>query len=87
MANHPSALKRHRQSVKRASRNTAIRTNVRNEIKKLRLAIGAGNKPAAEEQLREVEKKLSKAASKGVYHPNAAARRISRLTRATSALD
>lgn len=86
MANHPSALKRHRQSVKRAERNTAIRTNVRNAIKKLRSAVEAGDKTAAQAQLRDVEKKLRKATSKGVYKANAASRRISRLTRATNAL-
>lgn len=86
MANHPSALKRHRQSVKRAERNTAIRTNVRNAIKKLRSAVEAGDKPAAQAQLRDVERKLRKAASKGVYKPNSASRRISRLTRATNAI-
>jgi small subunit ribosomal protein S20 len=86
MANHPSALKRHRQSLKRAERNTAIRTNVRNAIKKVRTAVAAGDKPAAQAQLREVEKKLCKASSKGVYHANSAARRVSRLTRATNAL-
>ncbi|MEO2167148.1 MAG: 30S ribosomal protein S20 [bacterium] len=86
MANHPSALKRHRQSVKRAERNTAVRTNVRNAIKKLRVAVEAGDKAGAQTHLREVEKKLRKASSKGVYHANGASRRVSRLTRATNAL-
>ena len=35
MANHPSAEKRHRQSVKRAARNQAVRSQVRTEVKKL----------------------------------------------------
>jgi small subunit ribosomal protein S20 len=87
MANHPSALKRHRQSLKRADRNSAIRTNVRNSIKKLRALVEAGDKPAAQLQLREVEKKIQKASTKGVYHANAASRRVSRLTRAVGGLD
>ena len=87
MANHPSALKRHRQSLKRAERNTAIRTNVRNSIKKLRSLVEAGDKSAAQLQLRDVEKKLKKASTKGVYHANSAARRVSRLSRAVGGLD
>lgn len=87
MANHPSALKRHRQSVTRADRNTAIRTNVRNSIKKLRSLVEAGDKPAAQTQLREVEKKLQKASTKGVFHANAASRRVSRLTRAVGGIE
>ena len=35
----------------------------------------------------EVEKKLQKAATKGVLHANAASRRVSRLTRAVGGLD
>ena len=87
MANHPSALKRHRQSVKRAERNAAIRTNVRNSIKKLRSLVQAGDKSAAQAQLREVEKKLKKASTKGVYHANSASRRVSRLSRAVGGLE
>jgi ribosomal protein S20 len=33
VANHPSALKRHRQSVKRHTRNQVIKTRVRNLVR------------------------------------------------------
>ena len=79
MANHPSAEKRHRQSVKRAARNQAIRTRVRSAVKKLNGLIGAGNPAAAQSELRAVVKALDKAVSKGVLHRNNASRRASRL--------
>ena len=81
MANHPSAIKRHRQSVKRAARNQAIRTHVRTSVKKARALLQAGDKAAATEALRSVQKTLDKAVSKGVLHRKNASRRIARLAR------
>jgi small subunit ribosomal protein S20 len=83
---HKSAIKRHRQSVKREERNTAIRTRVRHIVRETREVI-AGKEPApAADQLRLAIKALSKAASKGVLHRNNAARRISRLSKQVAAL-
>lgn len=39
MANHKSALKRHKQSLQRASRNRAARTRVKNAVKQVRVAL------------------------------------------------
>lgn len=86
MANHPSAEKRHRQSVKRAARNQAVRSQVRTEVKKLRTLVGAADAEKARAALPEVASTLDKAAGKGVLHKNAAARRISRLARQVAKL-
>ncbi|MBY0277147.1 30S ribosomal protein S20 [Candidatus Binatia bacterium] len=86
MANHPSAEKRHRQSVKRAARNQAVRSHVRTEVKKLRTLVGQSDAANAREALPKVASTLDKAASKGVLHKNAAARRISRLAKQVAKL-
>lgn len=86
MANHPSAIKRHRQSIKRAARNQAIRSNVRSSVKKVRGLVQAGDKAAAKEAVVQVQRTLDKAVSKGVLHRKNASRRIARLSRHVDAL-
>ena len=81
MANHPSALKRHRQSVQRAERNQAARSRVRTVVKKVRAVAASGDSEAARAELKSAEKILRKAAGKGLVHRNNASRRISRLAR------
>jgi len=86
MANHPSAEKRHRQSVKRAARNQAVRSNVRTEVKKLRATVAASDGTKAKAELPAVSSILDKAVGKGVIHKNNAARRISRLAKQVAKL-
>ena len=86
MANHPSALKRHRQSVNRAARNQAIRSNVRSSVKKVRVLVQAGDKEAAQKAVLQVQRTLDKAVTKGVLHRKNASRRIARLARHVDAL-
>ena len=83
---HPSAIKRHAQSLKRASRNQVVRTHVRRVVRELRDTIARKDAAAAETQLRSVMKTVDKAVTKGVLHRNNAARRISRLSRQIAAL-
>jgi small subunit ribosomal protein S20 len=54
---------------------------MRTEIRKLREVVAQGDPAAAEAELRIAVRDLSKAASKGVIHRNAASRRIARLSR------
>lgn len=86
MANHPSALKRMRQNRKRRLRNRMIKTTVKTHIKKLLTVVQEKKVDEARELLRITTALLHKSASKGVYHPNKAARHISRLTRKVNAL-
>ena len=86
MADHASALKRHRQSEKRRARNQAIKTRMRRLVREVRDAIGTRDAAAARKTLDAAARFLHKAVTKGVLHRNTAARRISRLSRAVSQL-
>ncbi len=83
---HPSAIKRHRQSLKRRARNKTIVSRVRSNVRSLREAIAQGNKQAATDQLGGAIRELTKAVTKGVFHRNAASRRVSRLSKQVHAL-
>ena len=85
-ARHPSAVKRHRQNLKRRARNKTIRTHVRTDVRKLREAVSKGDLAAAETQLRVTVRELNKAVSKGVLHRNAASRRVARLIKHVASL-
>ena len=87
MANHPSALKRHRQSVKRHARNQIVKTRVRNLLRAVRDAIRSGDRAAARAGFGRASRALDKAVVKGVVHRNNASRRIARLARAVSQLE
>lgn len=86
MANHASAKKRVRQTIKRTARNRSLRTNVRTFTKHVRAAIKAGDAKAAKEALPEAIRRIDAAVSKGVYHRKTGSRYISRLTRQVNAL-
>lgn len=86
MANHKSAIKRHKQSVKRNARNRAARTRMKNLVKEVRTAIMNGDKSAAEQALKGATVALDKSASKGVIHWKKAARKVSRLAKAVNAI-
>jgi small subunit ribosomal protein S20 len=86
VANHPSALKRHRQSEKRRVRNRTIKTRLRHLVREVRIAISGRNADAAAKSLERASRALDKAVTKGVLHRNNAARKISRLARAVTQL-
>ena len=80
MANHPSALKRYRQSQRRRLINQMNRHKLKTQMKKLRTAIGTGKSADAKPLLPETFSLIDKSVQKGVMHKNAAARYKSRLT-------
>jgi small subunit ribosomal protein S20 len=86
VANHASAEKRNRQRIKRTLRNRAITSSVRTLVKKVRTALEAKNRQAAEKALVDAIRALDRAATKGVYHPKSASRTISRLSTAVHKL-
>ena len=86
VANHPSALKRHRQSEKRRLRNHAIKSRLRHLVREVRTALAARDADAAAQTLAQATRALAKAETRGVLHRNNAARRIGRLARAVSQL-
>lgn len=85
MANHKSAIKRHKQSIKRAARNRTVKTRIKNVVKAVRAAMKSDDKETAAQLLRSATSVLDKAASKGVIHWKKAARKISRLSKALNA--
>ena len=80
MANIKSAKKRILVNRTKAERNKAIKSSVKTAIKKVNAAVEAKDKEAAAAALKDATVVISKAASKGIYHKNNAARKISRLS-------
>ncbi len=82
MANIKSQIKRNRQNERRHERNKAVRTELKTVAKKARTAASEGSGDAATELLRTASRAIDKAASRGIVHKRAAARRKSRLAKA-----
>lgn len=85
MANHKSAAKRARQSVKRATVNKNRKSSVRTEEKKLLAALDTKDVASLPALLSAVVSKFAKAAQKGVFTKNTASRKIGRLSARVSA--
>ena len=81
MANIKSAKKRILVTETKAARNKAIRSEVKTSIKKVEAACVAKDKAAAEAALKSATSIIESACSKGVYHKNNAARKVSRLAK------
>lgn len=86
MANHKSAEKRVRQTIKRNEINRSNRSKLRTQIKKLRGALAAADKKQSGELLNPTVSTIDKAVNKGLIHKNTAARYKSRLTKHVSEL-
>ncbi|MDR1856473.1 MAG: 30S ribosomal protein S20 [Desulfovibrio sp.] len=86
MANHKSAIKRHRQSLERAARNRSARTRVKHAVKDVQAAIKSKDKTAADDSLRVAASILAKAAGKGAIHKRKASRKMSRMARSVNAM-
>ena len=84
MANIKSAKKRIEVAQIRTDKNKAIKSGVKTAMKKVFAAIEAGNKEAAQAELVNATKTIEMAASKGVYHKNNVARKVSRLSKAVN---
>ena len=84
MANIKSAKKRIKVSRKAADRNKVEKSKVKMYIKKVETLAKSGNKAEAANILKEATKAIDMAASKGVYHKNNAARKVSRIQKAVN---
>ena len=87
MANIKSAKKRILVNRTKAERNKSIRSAVKTSIKKVEAAVAAKDKEAAAAALKVAISTIDKAATKGVYHKNNAARKVSRLAKAVNTLN
>lgn len=86
MANSPQAKKRARQNQKRYAINKARRSRIRTFLRKVEEAIASGDKEAAQAALRAAQPELMRGVTKGVFHKNTAARKMSRLSARVKAL-
>lgn len=84
MANIKSAKKRILVNETKAARNKAIKSRVKTYVKKVEAAVAEADKAAATEALRAAISEINKAGTKGVYHKNTCARKVSRLTKAVN---
>ncbi|MGZ9107244.1 MAG: 30S ribosomal protein S20 [Micavibrio sp.] len=86
MPTNASAKKRVRRNEARATINSDRRNEMRTFVKKVELALAAGDAAAAAEALKTVQPKLARGVAKGVIEKNTAARKMSRLNARVKAL-
>ncbi|EGK8096630.1 30S ribosomal protein S20 [Campylobacter lari] len=79
MANHKSAEKRARQTIKRTERNRFYRTRLKNITKAVREAAVNNDKEAAQNALKVANKSIHAMVSRGFLKKQTASRRVSRL--------
>ena len=86
MANSAQARKRARQAVKQRAHNASLRSTMRTAIKRVRKAIEAGDKAAAQAVFQNSVSVIDRIADKGLIHKNKAARHKTRLNAKIKAL-
>lgn len=86
MANSAQARKRARQNDHQRQHNMALRSKYRTAVKKVRKAIDAGDKSAAQALFQISMAVIDSIADKRIVHKNKAARHKSRLSAAIKAM-
>ena len=86
MANTPQSKKRARQNEARFQVNKARRSRIRTFLRKAEEAIASGDKEAATAAVRALQPELMRGVTKGVFHKNTAARKMSRLVSRVKAI-
>ena len=86
MANSPQSKKRARQNDRNRLVNKNRRSRIRTFIRKVEQAIAGGDKESALVALRSAQPELMRGVSKGIFHKNAAARKMSRLAARVNAI-
>jgi small subunit ribosomal protein S20 len=86
MANHPSALKRHRQGEKRQTRNRWWKSRVRTATKAVITAAEKKRKQEASEALTKAMSEIDRACTKGAIHRSTASRKVARLSKLVASL-
>ncbi len=87
MPNIKSAIKRVKINDKKRAQNITVKSAMRTSVKKVEAAIVTNDATAAVATFADAAKKLDKAASKGLIHKNAAARKKSRLMKKMNSLN
>ena len=86
MANTLQAKKRVRRNANRELVNKSRRSRIRTYVKKVELALEAGNADEAKIALKEAQPELMRGVTKGVLHKKTASRKVSRLAKRVKAL-
>jgi small subunit ribosomal protein S20 len=86
LAHHKDAIKRIKQNEKRRLRNRHYRTTMRNQFKKVRAAVDAGDQSVATSELNKAVSIVQRLVTKNVLHRRNAARRVSRLYKAVNGM-
>lgn len=86
MANSPQSKKRARQNEARFAVNKMRRSRIRTFLRKVEEAIESGSKDDAAAALKAAQPELMRGVTKGVYHKNTAARKMSRLAARVKAI-
>ena len=86
MANTPQAKKRIRRNDTRAEINGARMSRIRSFVKKVEVALDAGDKEAARTALQAAQPEMARGVARGVLHKNTVARKMSRLSKRVAAL-
>ncbi len=86
LAIHPSAIKRAKQNEKGRVRNLNFESTVKSSVKKVREAIEEKDIEGARKALLKAIPLIQRGCSKGIFHKNTSARKISRLTQAVNVL-
>ena len=86
MANTPQSKKRARQSERRSDVNKSRRSRIRTFLRKVEEAIESGDRDAASAALRAAQPELMRGVTKGIFHKNTAARKMSRLSARVKAI-
>ena len=81
MANIKSAKERILVNQTKYERNKSVKSAVKTAVKKVEAAVVANDKAAANEALIAATKLIEMAGSKGIFHKNNVARKVSRLTK------
>ena len=86
MPNIASAKKRVRRTKRFTEINRSRMSRVRTFVKKVEVAIAAGNKADAEAALKAAQPEIMRGVTRGVLRRNTASRRVSRLSARVKAL-
>ncbi len=87
MANHKSAQKRAKQTIKKTERNRYYRTRYKNIVKAVTAAVEAGNKEEAAAAFKVANKQIHHFVSKGFMKKETASRKVSRLHKLVNSLE
>lgn len=86
MANHASAKKAYRQTIKRTAENKSRMSRIRTFVKKVLVAIEDGSQDTANAALRDAQSEVMRGVKHNLIKLNAGSRKISRLSQKVKAM-